>query len=56
MVGLSEEFGDPRLRAVLTNHEDRREYICRKMGVVSSGDIERLRAARQGRKGRRRAP
>ena len=53
MVGLAEEFGDARLRAVLTNHEGRREYICRKLGVVSDGDIRRLRAARQGRKGRR---
>jgi hypothetical protein len=56
MVYLAEEFGDARLRAVLTNHEDRREYICRKLGVVSDGDIHRIRAARQSRNDRGKTP
>lgn len=47
---VAEEVGDPRLRAVLKNHEDRREYICRKLGVVSEADVQRIRDQREGRR------
>jgi hypothetical protein len=50
MVGLADEIGDSRLRAVLMNHEDRREHICRRLGVVSAGDVERIRDRRKKRK------
>ena len=51
MLALAEEVGDRRLQAVLTNHEGRREYICRKLGVVSDGDIQRIRADKLRRRG-----
>lgn len=50
MVHLAEEAGDSRLQAVLANHADRRERICRKLGVVSAGDIQRIREHREGRR------
>lgn len=50
MVGMAEEAGDARLKAVLSNHEDRREHICRKLGVVSSGDVQRIRDLRVSRR------
>jgi hypothetical protein len=33
---------DERMKAVLMNHEKRKEYICRKLGVVSDADINRI--------------
>jgi hypothetical protein len=50
MVGLADELEDSRLRAVLMNHEDHREKICRRLGVVSAGDVDRIRRQRQRRR------
>ncbi len=37
-----ELLGDQRLKAVVSNHEQRKEYICRKLGIISDADINRL--------------
>jgi hypothetical protein len=42
LVGAAEKAGNTRYKAILTNHADRQEYICRKLGVVCSADIERI--------------
>lgn len=47
---MAEEAGDERLKATLVNHEGRREYICRKLGVVSDGDVRRLRSRLEARR------
>lgn len=52
LAHIAEEVGDSRLRAVLKNHEDRREYICRKLGVVTEADVQRIRSQREARKAR----
>jgi hypothetical protein len=42
MVGAAEQAGNTRFKAILTNHSDRQEYICRKFGVICAADIARL--------------
>jgi len=34
--------GKQRMVAVLDNHQDRKEAICRKLGVISEMDINRI--------------
>jgi hypothetical protein len=37
--------GKNRNVAVLDNHEDRKEFICRRLGVVCDADINRISAS-----------
>ena len=39
---VAEMNGDDRLKSMLLNHERRKEYICRKLGVVSDADVNRM--------------
>ncbi len=50
LASVAEEVGDSRLHALLKNHEDRREYICRRLGVVTEADVQRIRAQREARR------
>jgi hypothetical protein len=34
--------GQERKKAVLVNHSDKKEMICRKLGVVCEADIDRI--------------
>ncbi len=38
----SEKSGNVKLRAVLMNHIQKKEYICTKLGIMSNTDIARL--------------
>ena len=42
LVGAAEKAGNDRYKAILTNHANRQEYICRKLGVVCAADVERI--------------
>ena len=35
-------YGQNRQKAVLNNHKNKKEMICRKLGVVSESDIVRI--------------
>jgi len=37
--------GASRMVAAVDNHSDRKEHICRKLGVVSLADVARILAA-----------
>ena len=39
---VSEMYGDDKLKATLLNHESHKEYICRKLGVVTELDVNRV--------------
>jgi len=47
---VTTEEGDPKLAAIFSNHSDKREYICRKFGIMSLPDVERFRKQIQNRK------
>ncbi len=38
----AENCGNERFKAVLMNHDKKREYICRKLGIISDTDITRM--------------
>ena len=38
----AELSGDDRMVAVLMNHERKKEYICRRLGVISDADVTRV--------------
>jgi len=38
----AERSGNTRLKSVLLNHERKKEYICRKLGVVTESDVNRI--------------
>ncbi len=42
--------GDIRMKAVLLNHEKKKEYICRKLGVVTESDVNRVVSGSKGKK------
>ena len=42
LVGAAEKAGNERYKAILTNHSNQQEYICRKLGVVCAADVERI--------------
>jgi hypothetical protein len=50
LLAAAGRTGDERLKAVLMNHESRKEHICRRLGVVSAADVRRMEAARAARK------
>lgn len=39
---VAESSGDVKLKALLMNHSERREYICRKLGVITEADVNRV--------------
>ena len=42
LMTITMSSGDERFRAVLLNHTDKKEYICRKLGVVTEADVQRI--------------
>lgn len=44
------EEGDSRLTAIFNNYSNKKEYICRKFGIISLPDIERFRRQIQDKK------
>jgi len=42
LLGAAEKSGNDRFKAILVNHNTEHEYICRKLGVVCSADVERI--------------
>lgn len=42
MVSESDRIGDDRMKSIFLNNNLRKEYICRRMGIVSSADINRV--------------
>jgi len=41
MISEATRIGDTRMRAAFVNHEFRKEYICRRFGIVSANDVAR---------------
>lgn len=48
LLGEATKSGDDRLKAVLLNHSSKKEYICRKLGVVSVADLKRVQRRSKG--------
>ncbi len=44
LVDVATRCGNDRVKATLVNHQGRKEYICRKLGVVSFNDVTRIEA------------
>ena len=42
LVTAAEKVGNEKYKALLNNHSDKQEYICRKLGVICSADVERI--------------
>lgn len=42
LVAAASASGDTRLLATLTNNEGRKEWICRRLGIVSDADVARV--------------
>ena len=42
LVGEADKNKNDRFKAILANHASRPEYICRKLGVVCSADVDRI--------------
>lgn len=40
---MAVQSGNQELLALLDNHTTRKEYICRKLGVLTPTDVERLK-------------
>jgi len=47
LISVSRSSGNERLRSTLMNHHTKKEYICRKLGVVSDMDVKRYQNARK---------
>jgi hypothetical protein len=43
LVAASKTSGNERLQSTLMNHSSKKEYICRKLGVISGTDINRYK-------------
>jgi len=43
LINVANETNDARLKAILQNHATKKEYICRKLGVVSEMDVQRIK-------------
>lgn len=41
-MGVAEDTKNEQVKAILTNHSNKQEYICRKLGVVCAADVARL--------------
>jgi hypothetical protein len=41
LVGVAEKTGNARFKAILANHANRQEYICRRLGVICQADVDR---------------
>lgn len=37
------QMGNQELVSILDNHSEKKEYICRKLGVLTPVDVERLK-------------
>lgn len=48
LVAAASASGDGRMRAALVNNEGRKEWICRRLGVVSDADVARVAASMRG--------
>jgi hypothetical protein len=42
LVGVADKVGNDRFKAILSNHANRQEYICRKLGVICQADVDRI--------------
>ena len=42
LMEVAAKINHDKLKAILTNHNDKQEYICRKFGVICAADIERV--------------
>lgn len=42
LMVAADKRGDHRFKAVLLNHEDRPEYICKKLNVICEADVSRI--------------
>jgi len=51
MVSESERVGNDRLRSAFLNHSTKKEYICRKYGIVSATDVVRVISKIESRRG-----
>ena len=54
MVSETTRVGDVRTRAAFVNHEMRKEYVCRRYGIVSANDVIRMVSKLEKRSGMRR--
>jgi len=46
-VKSAKDSGDARLAAVLENFINKKEYICRRLGIISSVDVYRVKRERK---------
>ena len=44
LLAEAKSSGNVRLKNTLDNNESRKEYICRKLGVVTPADVVRISA------------
>jgi hypothetical protein len=42
LMDAAEKNKNERFKAILANHSNRHEYICRKLGVVCAADVARI--------------
>ena len=50
LLAEAKSSGSMRLKNTLDNNESRKEYICRKLGVVSPADVVRISATLKSKK------
>lgn len=41
---MAEFHADRELLSILQNHSENKEYICRKLGILSINDVERMKS------------
>ena len=46
MMGVAMESSDQEMKSILLNHTTKKEYICRKLGIVMEADILRIQKSR----------
>lgn len=42
LMSIASKVGDDRMKAALMNHENKKERICRRLGVISEADVQRM--------------
>jgi hypothetical protein len=45
LMTMATKAEDDRMKSTLMNHENQKERICRRLGVVSEADVRRIEAS-----------
>jgi hypothetical protein len=49
MISESERTGNDRVKSAFLNNSSRKEYVCRKFGIISAADVSRLASVKRRR-------